>query len=99
MVPIVSVLFPGVLSGIWIYNSIWKESLLLGSNPLHLQINTTQTYNHRTKMRSLAWLLSLPLAAEAGEVLWSGFFNASATVADFDKCKRVRVSAVTIDQH
>jgi hypothetical protein len=50
-------------------------------------------------MRSLAWLLSLPIAAEAGEVLWSGFFNASATVADFDKCKRVRVSAVTIDQH
>ncbi|KAJ5238177.1 CAZyme family GH131 [Penicillium chrysogenum] len=36
-------------------------------------------------MRSLAWLLSLPIAAEAGEVLWSGFFNASATVADFDK--------------
>jgi hypothetical protein len=48
-------------------------------------------------MRSVAWLLALPIAAEAGEVLWSGFFNASATVADFDKCKGV--SAVAIDQH
>ncbi|QQK47469.1 carbohydrate-binding module family 1 protein [Penicillium digitatum] len=36
-------------------------------------------------MRSLAWLVSLPMVADAGEVLWSGFFNASATVADFDK--------------
>ncbi|OQD88822.1 hypothetical protein PENANT_c003G06828 [Penicillium antarcticum] len=27
------------------------------------------------------------MVAEAGEVLWSGLFNASATVADFDKCK------------
>ncbi|KAJ5521079.1 hypothetical protein N7463_001532 [Penicillium fimorum] len=36
-------------------------------------------------MRSLAWLVSLPMVAEAGEVLWSGFFDASATVADFDE--------------
>jgi hypothetical protein len=48
-------------------------------------------------MWSPVWLLSLPIAAEAGEVLWDGFFNASATVADFDKCKGV--SAVTTDQH
>ncbi|KAJ5953034.1 uncharacterized protein N7479_011447 [Penicillium vulpinum] len=36
-------------------------------------------------MRSLAWLLSLPIATKAGEVLWSGLFDASATVADFDE--------------
>ncbi|KAJ5306990.1 hypothetical protein N7508_006005 [Penicillium antarcticum] len=36
-------------------------------------------------MKSFAWLISLPMVAEAGEVLWSGLFNASATVADFDK--------------
>ncbi|KAJ5511364.1 hypothetical protein LT330_009673 [Penicillium expansum] len=36
-------------------------------------------------MRSLAWLITVPMVAEAGEVLWSGFFNGSATVADFDK--------------
>lgn len=47
----------------------------------------TQTHNHLTKMRSFAWLVSLPMVAEAGEVLWSGRFNASATVADIDKCK------------
>jgi hypothetical protein len=38
-------------------------------------------------MKSFAWLISLPMVAEAGEVLWSGRFDASATVADFDKCK------------
>lgn len=38
-------------------------------------------------MRSLTWLISLPIVAEAGEVLWSGFFNESATVADFDDCR------------
>ena len=27
------------------------------------------------------------MVAEAGEVLWSGLFDASATVADIDKCK------------
>ncbi|KUM57247.1 hypothetical protein ACN42_g9941 [Penicillium freii] len=42
-------------------------------------------HNHLTKMRSLAWLVSLPMVAEAGEVLWSGRFNASATVADINK--------------
>ncbi|KAJ5817385.1 hypothetical protein N7447_009618 [Penicillium robsamsonii] len=36
-------------------------------------------------MRSLSWLVSLPMVAEAGEVLWSGLFDASATVADFDE--------------
>ncbi|KAJ5189999.1 hypothetical protein N7472_009013 [Penicillium cf. griseofulvum] len=36
-------------------------------------------------MRSLAWLVSLPIVAEAGEVLWSGLFDASASVADFDE--------------
>ena len=30
--------------------------------------------------------LSLSTAAECGEILWSGIFNESATVDDFDKC-------------
>lgn len=38
-------------------------------------------------MRSLTWLISLPIVAEAGDVLWSGLFDASASVADFDECK------------
>jgi hypothetical protein len=38
-------------------------------------------------MKSFAWLISLPMVAEAGEVLWSGLFDAAATVADIDKCK------------
>lgn len=38
-------------------------------------------------MQFLAWLISLPIVAEAGDVLWSGLFNESAAVADFDKCK------------
>ncbi|KAI2709107.1 CAZyme family GH131 [Penicillium roqueforti] len=36
-------------------------------------------------MRFIAWLVALSGVAEAGEVLWSGLFNASATVADFDE--------------
>jgi hypothetical protein len=40
-------------------------------------------------MRTFAWLVSLPLVAEAGEVLWSGFFNETAAVADFDNCELV----------
>lgn len=40
-------------------------------------------------MRTFTWLISLPMVAEAGEILWSGLFNESATVADFDKCKLV----------
>jgi hypothetical protein len=40
-------------------------------------------------MWTLAWLTSLPMVAEAGKVLWSGLFNESATVADFDKCELV----------
>lgn len=38
-------------------------------------------------MRSFTWLITLPMVAEAGEVLWSGFFNESATVAEFDNCR------------
>lgn len=35
----------------------------------------------------LNWLLILlPIAAECGDVLWSGIFNVSATVDDFDLC-------------
>lgn len=30
----------------------------------------------------IAWLVALSGVAEAGEVLWSGLFNASATVAE-----------------
>ncbi|KAJ5125039.1 uncharacterized protein N7515_008864 [Penicillium bovifimosum] len=36
-------------------------------------------------MRSLAWFISLPLLADAGEILWSGLFDESASVADFDE--------------
>jgi hypothetical protein len=45
-------------------------------------------------MRSLAWLVSLPIVAEAGKVRWSGLFDASASVADFDECKAVSDVAV-----
>jgi hypothetical protein len=40
-------------------------------------------------MWTFTWLISLFMVAEAGEVLWSGFFNESATVAEFDNCKLV----------
>jgi hypothetical protein len=53
------------------------------------------TYRHTSdhtscnKMWTFTWLISLFMVAEAGEVLWSGFFNESATVAEFDNCKLV----------
>lgn len=37
-------------------------------------------------MRSIAYLPLLSASASAGTVLWSGLFNESYTVADFDKC-------------
>lgn len=31
-------------------------------------------------------MMSLPIAVQCGDVLWSGIFNSSASVADFDEC-------------
>ena len=37
------------------------------------------------KMKSILWAV-MPIAAECGEVLWSGFFNSSSSVKEFDEC-------------
>lgn len=36
--------------------------------------------------KHFAWMISLPVAVQCGDVLWSGIFNSSASVADFDEC-------------
>ncbi|KAJ5354376.1 uncharacterized protein N7496_012809 [Penicillium cataractarum] len=33
----------------------------------------------------VAWMIPLPIAVQCGDLLWSGIFNSSASVADFDK--------------
>jgi len=36
-------------------------------------------------MKSIVWAV-MPIVAECGEVLWSGFFNSSSSVKEFDEC-------------
>jgi hypothetical protein len=49
-------------------------------------------------MRSFISLLAFPASSLAGSVLWSGIFDSSATVDDFDKCIQLPVSP-NLDTH
>jgi hypothetical protein len=42
-------------------------------------------------MKYFLWAV-MPIAAECGEVLWSGFFNSSSTVKEFDECKKINMA-------
>jgi hypothetical protein len=44
-------------------------------------------------MRSFVSLLVFPASSLAGTVLWSGNFNSSATVEDFDKCIHLPIAS------
>lgn len=37
-------------------------------------------------MKTYLGILALPAVAHCGDVLWSGLFDKSAEVADFDEC-------------
>lgn len=45
-------------------------------------------------MRSFISLLAFPASSLAGSVLWSGIFDSSATVEDFDKCIHLPLSLI-----
>lgn len=52
-----------------------------------LQTDTQLFFQLLIRMNKyLTLLASLPIAVQCGEVVWSGIFDSSATVADFDKC-------------
>lgn len=47
--------------------------------------------------KSIVWMTTLPIAVQCGDVLWSGVFNSSASVVDFDKCAFVLPEHTSID--
>ena len=57
----------------------------MGLRP-HLISIYSKKFNYYDMKNSFLVALSLSTAAECGEILWSGIFNESATVDDFDKC-------------
>lgn len=73
-----------------------------GSAALTLRVSPTvpvtlfvllSSFLHSPTMRSIVSLLSFPASSLAGTVLWSGIFNSSATVEDFDDCTRLPVAS------
>lgn len=71
---------------------------LRGSTSLPLRCCSRPPITKQDIMRKhIAWMTTLPIAVQCGDVLWSGIFNSSASVADFDKCASVPLEHTSVD--
>lgn len=66
---------------VYLFNQLCRSHFLFSSIP----------YCISPTMRSFISLLAFPASSLAGSVLWSGIFDSSATVEDFDKCIQLPV--------